>query len=43
MNRFDNPILEITSENKLECLAKTSVENYINKFNTYKLDQAANE
>ena len=43
---FDNKVPinnEITSESKLECLAKTSVENYINKFNTYKLDQAANE
>ena len=34
---------KITSENKLEYLSKTTVENYINKFNTYKLDQAANE
>jgi methionyl-tRNA synthetase len=43
---FDNKvpnIEKITSENKLESLAKTSVENYINKFNIYKLDQAANE
>ena len=43
---FDNKVPinnEITSESKLECLAKKSVENYINKFNTYKLDQAANE
>ena len=34
---FDNKVPtnnEITSQSKLECLAKKSVENYINKFNT---------
>ena len=43
---FDNKVPDrdnISSKNKLEYLAKTSVENYIYKFNTYKLDQAANE
>ena len=34
---------KITSENKLKFLAEATVENYIEKFNTYKLDQAANE
>ena len=43
---FDNKIPrseKITSENKLEILAKVAVENYIHKFDKYKLDLAANE
>ena len=43
---FDNKVPDnekIFSENKLEHLAKISVENYHEKFNKYKLDLAANE
>ena len=43
---FDNRVPtneKISSENKLEFLCKKSVENYIEKFNNYNLDLAANE
>ena len=43
---FDNKVPDnekISNENKLEYLAKISIENYHEKFNQYKLDLAANE
>ena len=43
---FDNKVPDnekISGENKLEQIAKISVENYHEKFNKYKLDLAANE
>ena len=43
---FDNKVPtneKITTENKLENFANNAVENYINKFDIYKLDLAANE
>ena len=43
---FDNKVPnneKISKDNKLEKFAKIAVENYINNFNIYKLDQAANE
>ena len=43
---FDNKVPNnevISSKNKLEDFAKIAVENYINNFDIYKLDLAANE
>jgi len=43
---FDNKVPnneKILSKNKLENSAKIAVENYINNFDNYKLDLAANE
>ena len=43
---FDNKVPNneiISSENKLESFAQIAVENYIQKFDMYKLDLAANE
>ena len=43
---FDNKVPnndKNSSKNKLESYAKIAVNNYIQKYNIYKLDQAANE